>query len=328
MLDKVFITNLPAFYKIKLFNEIAKRQDIKVIFLEKTGVDRLPDFYDEPIMFSYAFTDNILKILHYAAKTREIIVGGWDSKENWFFAFAFPKKKLGIMVESSCYESMVTGLRGLLKKIFLSRIATAYCGGVPHKELMLRLGFKGEIRMTGGVGLIRRQPQSQYEPRKTVSRFLYVGRLVAVKNLELLIDVFNELPDLHLDIIGFGVLEEELKQLASKNISFLGAIDNAALGAYYQVSDVFVLPSTSEPWGLVVEEALNNGCPVIVSDKVGCKDDLVSAETGLVFEHSSKESLKEAIKKMCDVNFYNRLRLGVSKLDFEKRERAQIEAFL
>ena len=136
------------------------------------------------------------------------------------------------------------------------------------------------------------------------------------------------MPNLHLDIIGFGPLEEELKSIANKNITFLGAVNNKDLAKYYQNADVFILPSKSEVWGLVVEEALNNGTPVIVSDKVGCYYDLVTASTGLVFKSENLESLQEQISKICSINFYNNLRRGISQLDFFKRAQNQVKAFV
>ncbi len=77
-----------------------------------------------------------------------------------------------------------------------------------------------------------------------------------------------------------------------------------------------------------MEEALNNGTPVIVSNQVGCYKDLVTEKTGLVFKSNDIESLKMTIRKICDVNFYNALRLGVSSLDFFERATRQINSFL
>ena len=334
---KIFITNVPSFYKINLFNKINEREKILVLFTSRTEEGRNADFYKGVMQFDYLFfrEKGLLKYIRlvsiirkYKKECREVILDGWDTKENWFIAFISSKRQNGLIVESSYYESIITGIKGRAKKVFLSRIATTYPCGIAQKELLLRLKYKGVIKTTGSVGVMARSPQPIYSERNSVSRFLYVGRLVEVKNIELLINVFNELPDLHLDIIGFGILENYLKSIAKSNISFIGAVDNSDLGQYYQKSDVFILPSKSETWGLVVEEALNNGCPVIVSDRVGCKDDLVTEETGLVFKSGDKEDLKNVITQITDIAFYNKLRLGVSKLDFEKREQEQIEVFL
>lgn len=331
---KVYIGNFASFYKIKLFNEINKREKIVAVFTgDISKSTRNADFFAEKAEFEYSFCSGkkrflSLKRLLKNTNYDELIIDGWDSKENWYAAFHSPKYKNAIIVESSIFESSITGLKRLVKRLFLSRISKAYPSGKPHLELLKQLGFNGVCKITGSVGLMNRASQPSYTPRNCVKNFLYVGRLVEVKNLKLLIQAFNEMPDLNLTIVGFGEQESELKAIAEENIKFTGAIENKALWYWYQVSDVFVLASKSEPWGLVVEEALNNGCPILLSDKIGCKDDLLTPETGLSFKHNDKEDLKRAVRKICDIDFYNRLRLGVSKLDFAKREKDQIEAYL
>ena len=101
--------------------------------------------------------------------------------------------------------------------------------------------------------------------------------------------------------------KEDIERLAKENIIFHGAIDNKKLSSVYQNNDVFILPSYSEPWGLVVEEALNNGTPIILSDKIGCKDDVLDSN-GLEFQCDSEQSLHNAIAKIVELDFYNSLR--------------------
>lgn len=331
---KIFVTNVPSFYKIKLFNEINKREKIIVLFTGKKDFnDRNQDFFSEEIQFEHYYFSGKNKIteLRNFLKSHEydeLIIAGWDSRENWWCAFHSPRKKNSVVVESTILESKIKGYKGLLKRIFLCRVSKAYPSGTLHKDLLLALGFKGQINITGGVGLMNRIAQPVFQPRTSVKNFLYVGRLVEVKNLEILIQAFNEMPDLRLTIVGFGIQESLLKSIAKDNIIFMGAVNNRDLGVWYQNSDVFVLASKSETWGLVVEEALNNGCPILLSDKIGCKEDLLTSETGLSFVFNDKEDLKLKVRKMCDIDFYNSLRLGVSKLNFEQREKNQIEAFL
>ena len=330
---KVFLTNFPSFYKIKLFNAINEKQKIVVIFSgTKNFKNRNNDFFSGDIHFEhYFFTDKdkckrIKKFLK-AHPYEELIIAGWDSKENWYSALHFSKSKNAMILESTIYESKTKGVKAFAKRIFLSRMNKVYASGQLHKELLKALGFKKEIIMTGGVGLMNRISQPAFEYRSSVKNFLYVGRLVEVKNLRLLIETFNEMPELNLTIIGFGILENELKAIAKENVIFTGAIDNSELSKWYQKSDVFILPSKSEPWGLVVEEALNNGTPILLSNRVGCAPELLTETTGLEFRYDSKEELKKAVHKICDIELYNRLRLGVSKLDFEKRENEQINAY-
>ena len=242
--------------------------------------------------------------------------------------FLSSKRKNALLCESSYYEYHSSLIKDIVKKLILKRISIVFPSGKAQGRLFSHLGFYGEYRYTGGCGLLNYIDQPSYQPRSRVCSFLFVGRLVEEKNLKLLINVFNHLPEFQLTIIGFGEQEEELKAIAKENVSFLGAVENKRLNAYYQQADVFVLPSIYEPWGLVIEEALNNGIPVIVSDKVGCREDLVSDRTGLVFDSSSEKALYDAVIKMTDIDFYNHLRLQISYLDFKERAKQQVDIYL
>lgn len=84
-------------------------------------------------------------------------------------------------------------------------------------------------------------------------------------------------------LVGTGVLEKELRQRvetdAIPDVIFAGFVNQSELPSVYAASDVFVLPSSNEPWGLVVNEAMCAGLPIVLSDEIGCADDLV--ETGV-----------------------------------------------
>ena len=217
----------------------------------------------------------------------------------------------------------------MFKKLFFKRVSKAYVCGKSHAELVRFFGFKGDAVDIFSVGFIRRVPQPAYEERKKVSKFVYVGRLIPVKNLEWLIKRFLNHPELNLTIIGTGELENQLRTIAPRNVQFTGAIPNSQLPDYYQEADVFILPSRSETYGLVVEEALNNGTPVLLSHMIGCQDDLVVANNvGLVFKLDDINDFEQKLSEICNVDFYNQLRRNVAAMDFEKFEKNMVEAFI
>lgn len=333
--NTVYVTPCPSFYKVKMFNEIAKVKEILVIYTFDHDVVRDKSFYTEKETFKTAEVSggtisrfrkmhSILSHISYD----ELVIDGWDTFDKIMLAYFSPKKKNACIVESSIYESSTKGVRAFIKRCFFKRMYRSYCAGIAQEKLVRALGFEKEVVITGGCGLLNYIPQPQFTPRESVKRFIYVGRLIPEKNLELLIRVFNKFPELDLNIIGYGVLEKELKSIANGNIHFLGQVDNKDLWKYYQENDVFILPSISEVWGLVVEEALNNGLPIIVSDRVGCRDDFATEDNGLVFKHDSEASLEGVINKITNVNYYNHLRAGVAKMDFLQRGKDQINAFL
>lgn len=275
--DKIFITSQSSFYKIKLWNEVAKKCRIFVIFTQSSDSSRNKDFYKGNIQFEHAFIlggniSQIFKLISWFKKNHasEIVFGGWDRLPNVVLAMLISPKYNSTIVESSIWESKITGLKAIVKKLFMRRMSKAYVPGESNALLVKSLGIRGEIVKTGGCGILNYVSQPGYKPKSKVKNFIFVGRLIPVKNIGLLVKVFNSLSHLHLTIVGFGQLEQELKSIANSNISFTGAIDNELLHNIYIQHDVFILPSKSESWGLVVEEALNNGLPVIVSNHVGC----------------------------------------------------------
>ena len=333
--DYLFITDQPSFYKVRLWNEIAKSKQVLLVFLDKKKKDRHLDFVSAKPEFNVVFSPSgFLKRMWFIAnliiKTqyKQLIIGGWDEPCFLLIPFISPKDKNAFLCESSIYEYRPHILKDCVKRLFLKRISMVYLAGKAQGRLLEQLNYKGSYLYTGGCGILNYINQPEYAPRNQVDSFLYVGRLAKVKNLEVLVSVFNELPRLKLNIIGYGEEEEKLKEMSSPNIVFLGPKENKELTFYYQQADVFILPSSYEPWGLVVEEALNNGTPVIVSDKVGCRDDLVSNNTGIVFNSGSVESLRRAIIRMTDINFYNSLRKNIAEMNFEERRQQQINSFI
>ncbi len=332
--NKVVITNLPSFYKINLYNKINEYCKLLVIYTWDHSQGRNQDFYDGTMQFDYihlkdggiARVFQLMKILNSTQYT-ELILGGWDSVPLWISAFMSPTKKNAIVIESSYIESATSGIRGFIKRIFISRISKVYASGKAQRKITDALGFKGCTIITKGVGVFNYIKQPPYIMRKEVKHFLYVGRLIKVKNLEYLISKFNQHPELTLTIIGFGELEDKLKSIAQENIKFLGAVNNNQLSSYYQGADVFILPSTSEAWGLVIEEALNNGTPVMVSDKVGCAEEIITADNGIVFT-LNPDNFEEQLTKIRDIEGYNKMRANIAKMDFEKIEEHQVKCYL
>lgn len=128
--------------------------------------------------------------------------------------------------------------------------------------------------------------------------FLYVGRILKLKNIGLMIEAFlmnfknNE--NVELRIVGTGDLLVNLRDEYgfNKNVFFEGAKYSKDLIEAYRSANVFILPSSYEPWGLVVNEAMCASLPVIVSDQVGAAWDLVQGRnTGFIFKYDDATEL-------------------------------------
>jgi glycosyltransferase involved in cell wall biosynthesis len=337
MKRKIYITNLPSFYKVNLLNELNKYLNLEVVFTDDQSSIRNSDFFKGTRRFKYhsfhsiGLFKKIIKVKGLLDKQfyDEVILCGWDQILFWVIAFTNTKYKNALVIESSIYESQTKGVKGLIKRVFLSRISKVYCSGKAQVAILKELNYNGQIVITKGVGVfnIVTQPPFRAEEQK-VDDFVYVGRFSQEKNLLFLIEFFNKNPHLKLHLIGFGPLEEIMKKKSSSNIVFHGAVANEKLYVILQQFHVLVLPSISEPWGLVVEEALNNGLPVIISNRVGCLDEVVTEDVGLSFTFDDDNSFSFAVEKITNLNFYNNLRYNVSKLDFDVITHEQVNSYL
>jgi len=141
---------------------------------------------------------------------------------------------------------------------------------------------------------------------------LYLGRLEVIKGLEYLIRAFALLnPDnAALVIVGEGSLRQELIALAleqgiQRKTRFVGYASPEEAPIYYAIADLLVLPSVTTPggketWGLVVNEAMNQGVPVVATDAVGAAAGglIQSAVNGFVVAERDSRALADAIGRI------------------------------
>ncbi len=129
--------------------------------------------------------------------------------------------------------------------------------------------------------------------------FLFAGKLDDNKNISMLLDVFDNIKtEAHLIVAGSGVLLNELLSTFKHNnrIHFLGFQNQEKMPVVYAASNVFILPSKSETWGLSINEAMAANNAIIISDKCGASFDLVKHnENGFVVKTNNLESLHNAI---------------------------------
>jgi len=132
--------------------------------------------------------------------------------------------------------------------------------------------------------------------------FFTAARFVDYKNLELIIEAFNLLPDQELIIAGQGPLDKNLRKLANKNIHFLGWVPVETLVYYMQRARAFVNASV-EDFGIAGLEAQSCGTPVIALAKGGYRETVVENESGLFFHREHPEALADAILRFNQMEF-------------------------
>lgn len=137
---------------------------------------------------------------------------------------------------------------------------------------------------------------------------LFCGKLIPQKDPLLIFQALQNLSrtnSVHVVVAGNGPLakavEEAGRSLLGGKLHMLGFLNQGEIGRAYALADALVLPSRSETWGLVVNEAMQFGLPVVVSDAVGCHEDLVpDSSTGRVFQAGDVEDLSAALASLSD----------------------------
>jgi glycosyltransferase involved in cell wall biosynthesis len=153
---------------------------------------------------------------------------------------------------------------------------------------------------------------------------LFVGRLAPEKNISTLIRAHARYLERGgtwpLVIVGDGPLRDQLRREASRQIDdgtvlFTGHKGIEELPEIYAFAGCFVLPSSREPWGLVVNEAMASGLPVLVSSRCGCVDDLVEHErNGFIIDPEDAAGLVTALERVSALTEEERLRMGERSL--------------
>jgi len=127
--------------------------------------------------------------------------------------------------------------------------------------------------------------------------FLYVGRLVAYKNAELVVRTFAELPRDRLVVVGRGHLEARLRALATPNVEFLSSVDDHELRELYRSSRALVYPA-DEDFGIVMAEAQACGTPVVALAAGGALDIVVDRVTGVFVRDRTPLALRAALSEL------------------------------
>jgi glycosyltransferase involved in cell wall biosynthesis len=137
---------------------------------------------------------------------------------------------------------------------------------------------------------------------------LFASKLIARKHPEAAVKAVARLRDeginASLALIGSGEMEASLRSLVldynlADHVAFGGFVNQAELPRIYGASDIFVLPAENEPWGLIVNEVMCAGLPVVVAAHVGCVPDLVhDGRNGLVVQAGDVTSLQAALRRL------------------------------
>jgi 1,2-diacylglycerol 3-alpha-glucosyltransferase len=287
---------------------------LHVIFLAETDAGlRQWRVYKDEIRFSYEVLQSWrwhlgrknllinfgLKTALNKARPNAIICGGYNYAASWQALWWARRREVAFVLWS---ESNSNDARGsqvwleTLKRYFLQHCDRFVVPGKASFEYLRALGAPPAKIFTAPNAVDNQFFANEAEnTRAHAAEFrnqlklpqryiLFVGRVVPEKGVFDLLEAYARLDD-HLKLAvglvfaGDGVSREELKQRAARispgTVCFPGFAQREALAGLYALAEVLVLPTHSDPWGLVVNEAMACGLPILVSNVAGCSADLV-----------------------------------------------------
>ena len=176
-------------------------------------------------------------------------------------------------------------------------------GGTRHARDLVRLGAHPDRTVIAPLTALGPDPPLERTGPLTPGnvRYLFVGRFIERKGIDLLLDAFRTVEGGELWLAGDGPVRPLVERAADADprIRYLGYANEESLSDLYMNVDVLVVPSHFEPWGLVVHEGLAHGLPVIATDQVAAADDLVdSGVNGYVVPVGSQEAFARAMRSV------------------------------
>jgi len=325
----VVITSNIAPYRLLWFEELAKHFDVEVYYTQ----DREKD-YDNKFLKHGSNTCKVIKLKNKKDKLNPlcfdvlkvlrnnknsfILFDGYGSKTNLLGLLYC--KCFGIKNYVNCdgYPTYRTKniLRDIVKKFIISFLCYGFfCSGEATKDHLIQYGAnKKRICVHNFSSLtadrIANKPATKKE-KNTVRKqlgidykgniIIGVGRFVPLKRFE---DLINAVRICHTDcqlyLLGGKPTTSYLQAMGdSKNIHFIDFVLPEEVDKYYKMADLFVLPSETDVWGLVINEAIAQGLPVISSDSPVAARSLVDGN-GYIFETYNVEQLADCIDKCLD----------------------------
>ena len=329
------IYNMPSPYRIPLFNELAKNPNIDLCVYFETGREKNREWkVEHSDLFKYKILSgislNFARDVYYNInpmiikelifnKYDVIITAGYGSFSTQIAFFIAKFLKIPFILGSGSTINEPRKIRSItlpLAKLIV-KYADAYVAyGTNAKKYLMHLGaperdifisyntvdtdfFKDKCLKCGNrKNVIKKEFEIIEE-----NLILYIGQFVERKGIKYLLEAHKKLCDKHnlgLLLIGNGPQKDELVELCRREnidgVYFIDFVQKDALPQYYAIADVFVLPSTEEVWGLVINEAMACGLPVISTDKVGASIDLIKhGVNGCVIPASDVDRLYESL---------------------------------
>ena len=311
----VLLTEIPAPYRIPLFNALAERVDLQVLFLRERNPERPFDLHRDELHFGW----QVLPGVDFTARGRWIVVnrrlirglrgadavllGGWNQPVFWqTLAWCRARRVPAILWVESTGLDRRSGRLEVIKRLLMRSAAGFVVPGTAAFEYVCGLGVPaGRITIApNAVDPAIFGSASRTRANGGPCRVVAVARLSPEKGVDVLLRATADLP-VEVVVAGGGPEESRLRQIAGPNVTFLGNVERDALPALYANADVAVVPSRSDTWGMALNEAALAGLPLVASSVAGGTRDLIEeGVNGFRVPPDDPQALRAAILRLVE----------------------------
>jgi glycosyltransferase involved in cell wall biosynthesis len=250
--------------------------------------------------------------------------------------------------ESTILDQKREKIKESIKSLIIRQFDGFFNFGSLSKQYMISLGASEDKMLVNKNCVDNQKIRSNFEtalPKREETKvhlglasknFIFVGRLIQAKNLDKLLDAFHQIghPEKEnwgLILLGEGILKEELiykvEHEKIDNVKFIAGQTWEKVPEILALADVFVLPSVIEPWGLVINEAMVCGKPILVSNQCGCVSDLLVDETnGYLLNPHNVNDIADKMTKVMSMSTLALEKMGEKSLEIIKNYTPELVA--
>ncbi len=321
----LFLTNIPSPYRVDFFNELGKYCELTVLY-ERKKADNREWISNKNNHFKAVFLKGIKKgndtalcfeVIKYLKEHYDhIIIGGYSTPTGMLaiFYLRLIRKKYILSCDGGFIRKCEKKINYKIKRFFISKADCYLSTGEICSEYLEYYGAKKDkIHYYPFTSLYKKdilthalsKEEKEFLKNKlniTEKKIVIcVGQMIYRKGIDILLKAANNVSkNIVFYIIGGKPTDEYKKiidELELENIKFFNFMEKDLLFEFYQAADLFILPTREDIWGLVINEAMANGLPIITTHSCVAGKELVK-QNGVLIESEDIESLSNSINKI------------------------------
>ncbi len=339
----LFLTNIPSPYRVNFFNELGKLCELTVLFERRQATNRewlvnkninykAVFLKGKSIGHDTALCFEVFKYLN--RKYDRIIVGGYSTPTGMLSILYLSLRHIpfylncdGGYIKEDCKKDYI------IKKFFISKAAYWLSTGKETTRYLMHYGaIEDNIYVYPFTSIYEKDildnSLNKEEKEKIKKKLnitderiaIFVGQMIHRKGIDILLEAINKISkSITFYIIGGQPKKEYIDYINEhqlKNVRFFDFMNKELLFKYYQISDIFVLPTREDIWGLVVNEAMANGLPIITTDKCVAGKELINNNGYIVSVNNSSEIVQridELINNSSKIENYSKQSIQIIK---------------